>query len=64
MKDGPSNKEIDPATDRPVVVRATAQGITIVGHFDFVTHGHTPGVGGVDHFSGFNGGFPAECLGS
>ena len=53
---------IDPQTGFPIVGRSTAQGITIVGHFDNVTHGHTPGVGGVDHFSAFKGDFPAGCL--
>jgi hypothetical protein len=45
----------------PLLYRSTAQGLTIVGHFDHVTHGHTPGVGGVDHFSGFKGDFPSDC---
>ena len=48
----------------PVVIRSTAQGLTIVKHPDFITHGHTPGVGGTDHFSGFNGDFSAACMGS
>ena len=46
----------------PVLLRGTAQGITIVGHTDFVTHGHTPGTKNVDHFSGFNGDFPSDCV--
>ena len=46
----------------PLLERSTPQGITIVRHPDFVTHGHTPGVGGVDHFSAFKGDFPAACL--
>lgn len=46
------------ANGRPILRRATPQGITIVGHFDNVTHGLTPGVGGVDHFSAYKGDFP------
>lgn len=66
---GASNQAVDPVTGLPVVIRATAQGITIVSHVDRITHGHTPGVGGgVDHsgddFPGFKGDFPADCLGS
>ncbi|MEM7118559.1 MAG: hypothetical protein AAF614_39435 [Chloroflexota bacterium] len=53
---------VDPHTGLPLLERSTAQGLTIVGHPDFVTHGHTPGVGGVDHFPGFKGDFPSECL--
>lgn len=45
----------------PQVVRATPAGITIVGHFLPFSQGHTPGVGGVDHFGGYNGDFPSEC---
>ena len=45
----------------PLVERSTVQGITIVRHPDFVSHGHTPGVGGVDHFPAFSGDFPPEC---
>jgi hypothetical protein len=52
---------IDPATGLPEVQRSTAQGITIVVHPDTVSHGHTPGVGGVDHSSAFSGDFPPEC---
>lgn len=48
--------------DLPLLERATAQGITIVRHPDFITHGHTPGVKNVDHFSGFKGDFPEDCL--
>lgn len=48
----------DPVTGLPLLRRATAQGLTIVRHPDTVTHGHTPGVGGVDHFSAFSGDFP------
>lgn len=47
----------------PRLVLATAQGLTIVGHYVPVTHGHTPGVGGVDHFPGFKGDFPSYCVG-
>jgi len=52
----------DQTTRRPKLWRSTAQGITIVYHEDKITHGHTPGVGGVDHFPGFKGDFPAHCL--
>ena len=60
----------DDATDRqlvdgdglPVVGRATAQGITMVGHTDLLTHGHSPGTDVVDRFSGFKGDFPGDCL--
>lgn len=52
----------DETTGRPLVERSTAQGITIQYHPDQITHGHTPGVGGVDHFSAFKGDFPANCL--
>ena len=44
------------------IPRSTAQGFTIVRHDDFITHGHTPGVGNVDHFSAFKGDFPESCL--
>ena len=57
---GPSVQKVD-ANGLPVVVRATAQGITIVGHTDKVTHGHTPGLGGVEHFSAYSGDFPRSC---
>jgi hypothetical protein len=63
---GPSIQQVDPDSGLPVLVRSTAQGITIVSHPDFVTHGHTPGVGGTDHSavpnSSFKGDFPAACL--
>ncbi len=52
----------DPSTGLPLLVRATAQGFTIVRHPDMVSHGHTPGVGGTDHFSAFKGDFPAQCV--
>jgi len=52
----------DPDTGLPLLARATPAGITIVRHPDLVTHGHTPGVGDVDHFSSFKGDFPEECL--
>lgn len=58
----PSLQVTDPETGLPRLERATAQGITMVRHPDFVTHGHTPGVRGVDHFSGFKGDFPPDCL--
>jgi len=47
---------------RPLVERGTAKGIVMAQHFDFVTHGHTPGVGGVDFFVPFSGAFPPECM--
>lgn len=47
---------------QPLVERGTARGIVIAQHFDFITHGHTPGVGGVDFFVPFSGAFPPECL--
>lgn len=52
----------DSTNGLPLVQRSTAQGITIVKHPDKVSHGHTPGVGKVDHFPAFSGDFPAECL--
>jgi len=48
-------------TGLPLLERSTAQGITIVAHPDKVSHGHTPGVGGVDHFPAFSGDFPHWC---
>ena len=70
----PSSQAVD-ADGLPIVIRSTAQGLTIVGHPDFVTHGHTPGVGGTDHSvvpssgfvvpsSSFSGNFPGACMGS
>jgi hypothetical protein len=59
---GPSVQVVDAETGLPLLERATAQGITIVRHAVQITHGHTPGVGGVDHFPGFFGDFPASCL--
>jgi len=59
--DDPANaslQQTDPTTGLPLVRRATAQGLTIVRHPDMVTHGMTPGVGGVDHSPGFAGDFP------
>ncbi len=53
---------VDTDTGLPLLERGTPAGITIVRHPDFVSHGHTPGVGGVDHFPGFKGDFPADCL--
>lgn len=46
----------------PLVVRSTAQGFTVQRHDDPTSHGHSPGVGGVDHFGAWNGDFPAECM--
>ncbi len=51
-----------PHTRRPQVERGTAKGIVIAQHFDFITHGHTPGVFNVDFFVPFSGDFPPECL--
>ncbi len=47
----------DPKSGSPLLQRSTPQGITIVSHPDTVTHGHSPGVGGTDHFSAFKGDF-------
>jgi hypothetical protein len=58
---GASSQQLD-ANHVPKVVTATAQGLTIVGHFKKFTHGHMPGVGDVDHFMGFFGDFPAHCM--
>ena len=52
----------DPDTGLPLLLRSTPAGITIVRHPDLITHGHTPGVGDVDHFSAFKGDFPEDCL--
>ena len=52
----------DPSGTTPLLPRSTPQGITVVRHADRITHGHTPGVGGVDHFSAFKGDFPSGCL--
>ena len=57
-----SLQEVDPRTGLPILQRATAQGITIVGHPDLITHGLTPGISGVDQFSAFKGDFPEEVL--
>jgi len=56
-----SLQKTDPKTGLPLLERSTAQGITIVQHPDQVSHGHTPGIGGVDHFPGFFGDFPDWC---
>lgn len=56
-----SLQKTDSRTGLPLLERSTAQGITVVVHPDRVTHGHTPGVGGVDHFPAFNGDFPEWC---
>ncbi len=58
-----SLQKTDPKTGLPLVVRNTSAGITIVSHPDYITHGLTPGVGGVDHFSAFSGNFPDNCMG-
>ena len=61
----PSLQEVDPDTGLPVLVCSTAQGITIISHPDFVTYGHTLGVGDTDHSvvpgTSFSGNPPA-CL--
>ena len=51
----------DPGTGLPLLHRSTVQGITVQWHPDDISHGHTPGVGGVDHFPAFSGDFPQEC---
>ena len=58
---GASAQQLD-SQGRPALVRATAQGLTIVGHNSPISHGHTPGVAGVDHFPGFFGDFPSRCV--
>ena len=60
VEDNASAQVLD-ANGQPELVLATAQGLTIVGHFIPLSHGHTPGVGGVDHFPGFKGDFPTTC---
>ena len=57
-----SLQTVDPSTGLPVLPRSTAQGLTIQSHPDYVTHGHTPGVGGVDHSGAFKGDFPKNCV--
>lgn len=57
-----SLQSVHPYTGLPLVERSTVQGFTIQYHPDYISHGHTPGVGGVDHFGAFNGDIPAECL--
>lgn len=59
---GPSLQSVHAYTDLPLVERSTVQGITIQFHPDYVSHGHTPGVGGVDHSGAFKGDIPADCL--
>jgi hypothetical protein len=61
VADSASSQRLD-ANGVPIVVRATAVGLTLVGHFLPFTHGHNPGVGGVDHFPGASGDFPAHCM--
>ena len=62
--DDATNRQLVDAEGLPELVRATAQGITMVGHVDNLTHGHTPGTDIVDRFSGFSGDFPSSCSGS
>ena len=57
-----SLQSVHPYTQLPLVERSTVQGITIQYHPDYITHGHTPGIGGVDHAGAFKGDIPAECL--
>lgn len=57
-----SLQSVHPYTGLPLVERSTVQGITIQYHPDYISHGHTPGVGGVDHSGAFKGDIPAECL--
>ncbi len=52
----------DPETGVPLLARSTPAGLTIERHPDLVAHGHTPGVGDVDHFSAFKGDFPEDCV--
>lgn len=59
---GASLQLVDPYTDLPLLERATVQGITVQYHPDLISHGHTPGVGGVDHSGAFKGDIPAGCL--
>jgi len=58
---GASLQMVDPSTMLPLLERATVQGFTIQHHPDFISHGHTPGVGGVDHSGAFKGDIPADC---
>ena len=57
-----SRQIVDGGEEIPFVVRATAQGITIVRHLDKITHGHTPGEKNVDFVSAFGADFPGDCL--
>ena len=57
----PSLQEIDEWTGLPKLRRATAQAITVVFHSDKVTHGHSPGVNGLDHFPAFKADLPISC---
>ena len=60
ISSGPSLQKVD---ERGLleIYRSTAQGLTIVGHKDFVTHGHRPGDSS-DRFGGFFGDFPPGCV--
>ncbi len=70
LREYPQPVDVMPSVQTPSVAditmaklpRSTPQGVTIVRHDDFISHGHTPGVGNVDHFSAFKGDFPASCL--
>ena len=61
LSSGASLQKVDESSGLPMIYRSTVQGLTIVGHNDFVTHGHTPGDGS-DRFSGFSGNFPPDCI--
>ncbi|MFK7732832.1 MAG: hypothetical protein AB8B48_14525 [Pseudomonadales bacterium] len=70
LREYPQPVDVMPSVQTPSVAditvaslpRSTPQGVTVVRHDDFISHGHTPGVGNVDHFSAFKGDFPASCL--
>ena len=47
---------------KPKLVYSTAAGITMVRHPDTISHGLTPGVKNVDHFSAWKGDFPSQCV--
>jgi hypothetical protein len=57
----PSLQATHPFSGLPLLERSTVQGFTVQFHPDFISHGHTPGTKGVDHFSAFKGDIPAEC---
>ena len=57
----PSLQSTDEVTGMPKLQRATAQGISVMFHADKVTHGHTPGISGLDYFPAFRADFPISC---